>query len=69
MGDVALAYKCQGRYKEAELFYVKVLEINKQVRGSEDPDTMFSRRDLEYTHEKLGRWKEAEELFEQVFEA
>jgi len=69
MGNLALTYSNQGRWKEAEELDVQVMEMRKMIMGPEHPDTLTSMHSLASTYRNQGRWKEAEELDVQVMEA
>jgi hypothetical protein len=57
-----------GRYNDAEILFVEVMETHKSVLGAEHPDTLTSMANLASTYVNQGRWKEAEELGVQVLE-
>jgi DNA polymerase III delta prime subunit len=63
-----LAWKCattlssDGRYEEAAVLQMQVMQTKKRVLGDEHPDTLNSMHDLAGTYASQGRWKEAEEL-------
>ncbi|KAF2466110.1 uncharacterized protein BDR25DRAFT_269263 [Lindgomyces ingoldianus] len=57
-----------GRYKEAEEAYTKLVEMSLRKLGEEHPDTLTSKGNLALTFGNQGRWKEAEELDMQVME-
>ena len=63
MTNLALIYRNQERWKEAEELQIQVLETAKKVLGSEHPDTLTSIANLASIYRNQGRWKEAEELF------
>ncbi|KAK3363512.1 hypothetical protein B0T25DRAFT_436789, partial [Lasiosphaeria hispida] len=65
---VAGFFSYQGRWKEAEMLQVQVMEMRKKVLGDEHPDTMGSMSNLALTYQSQGRWKEAETLQVQVME-
>lgn len=71
-GETVLLWKfgnctySDGRYKEAEEAYTKVIATRKRVLGDEHPSTLSSMNNLASTYSKQGRWKEAEELRVQV---
>lgn len=48
---------------------MQVLGISKRVLGGEHPSTLTSIANLALTYRDQGRWKEAEELGEQVLES
>ena len=66
--NLALIYRNQGRWKEAEELFVQVMETRKRVLGQEHPDTLTSVTNLASTYRDQGRWKEAEELDVQAME-
>ncbi|OHW96584.1 kinesin light chain [Colletotrichum incanum] len=76
IANLALTYRNQGRWKEAEELEVQeaeelevqVMEISKRVLGEEHPNTLISIANLASTYRNQGRWKEAEELGVQVIE-
>ncbi|KAL3429649.1 purine and uridine phosphorylase [Aspergillus tetrazonus] len=68
LSDLAITYRRQGRWKEAEELNVQVLESSKQLLGSEHPATLTSMVNLACTYMDQGQWKEAEELGVQVLE-
>ena len=45
------------------------METSKRVVSHEHPDTLASMNNLALTYHRQGRWKEAEELGEQVLES
>jgi tetratricopeptide (TPR) repeat protein len=51
-----------GRYKEAEPWYLQVIELCSRVFGEERPETLASMANLALTYIHQGRWKDAEEL-------
>ncbi|EDO00634.1 hypothetical protein SS1G_14521 [Sclerotinia sclerotiorum 1980 UF-70] len=57
-----------GRYNEAEVPFVEVMERHKSVFGEEHPSTLTSMANLASTYRNQGRWKEAEDLEVQVME-
>ena len=42
MGNLAVMYRNQGRWKEAEVLQVSVIETKKQVLGKEHPSTLMT---------------------------
>ncbi|KAK5710085.1 hypothetical protein LTR17_019198 [Elasticomyces elasticus] len=66
MADLALTYRNQGRWEEAEELNVQVVEMSKQALGEDHPNTLTSMANLVLTYLNQGRWKEAEELNVQV---
>jgi hypothetical protein len=65
MANLALTYRNQGRWKEAEALEVQAMKTRKRVLGQEHPDTLTSMANLASTYRNQGRWKEAEELRDQ----
>ena len=59
---MALTYKDQGQWAEAEKLQVQLLMICKKKLGSEHPNTLTSMGNLALTYQKEGWWNEAEGL-------
>ena len=57
-----------GRWKEAEVLQIQVLQLRKQLLGPKHPDTLTSMNNLALIYQNQGRWKEAEELQIQVLQ-
>ena len=55
MINLALTYKNQGRWKEAEELFVQVMETSLRVLGQEHPDTLNSMANLASTYRNQGR--------------
>ncbi|RYP24058.1 hypothetical protein DL765_000786 [Monosporascus sp. GIB2] len=51
-----------GRYREAEAPFERVVESRKTKLGADHPDTLASMANLAATYRDQGRWEEAEEL-------
>ena len=66
MANLALTYRNQGRWKEAEELLVQVMR--KRALREEYPDMLTSMANLALTYRNQGRWKEPEELEAQVME-
>ena len=62
MTNLAVTYREQGRWNEAEHLQVQVMEMRKKLIGAEHPDTLNSMTNLAVTYYKQGRWNEAEQL-------
>jgi len=62
MQNLALLYKDQGRYDEAEPLNLEMLEIRRRVLGDEHPDTLALMSNLASLYQKQGRLAEAEKL-------
>ena len=59
MNNVAILYKAQRRYDEAEPLYVKTLEIQKRVLREEHPDTLRTTNNLAILYGDQGRIDDA----------
>jgi len=66
--SLASTYGFQGRWKEAEMLFVQVMEMSKRVLRKEHPDTLTSMGNLASTYRNQAQWNEAEELEVQVME-
>jgi hypothetical protein len=55
MGNLASTYRNQGRWKEAESFFIQVMETRKRVLGEEHPDTLTSMNNLALIYNTQGR--------------
>jgi Flp pilus assembly protein TadD len=62
MNNLALTYRNQGRWEEAETLQVQVMETSKTKLGANHPDTLTSMNNLALTYRNQGRWEEAETL-------
>jgi hypothetical protein len=69
MGNLALTYEDQGRWKEAEELQVQVMQIMKRVLGDEHPSTLTSMGNLAHTLESQSRHKEALALIGLCFQS
>jgi Tetratricopeptide repeat len=49
IANLALTYRNQGQWKEAEELEVQVIEIRKMVLGQEHPDMLMSINNLTWT--------------------
>ncbi|OQE08995.1 hypothetical protein PENFLA_c121G01412 [Penicillium flavigenum] len=65
---LAVAYRLEGRWEEAEQLEVQVMETSKTKLGVDHPDTLTSMANLASTYRNQGRWEEAEQLEVQVME-
>jgi hypothetical protein len=59
MGNLAMAYWNQGRWREAEELQAKEFEICQKVLGEEHPDTLTSMTNLAFIFKGQGRNEEA----------
>jgi tetratricopeptide (TPR) repeat protein len=60
---LALLYKAQGRYSEAEPLYGRSLSIREQQLGADHPDVATSLNNLAGLYQAQGRYSEAEPLY------
>ncbi|KAJ6095554.1 hypothetical protein N7486_006300 [Penicillium sp. IBT 16267x] len=65
---LAVAYRLEGGWREAEQLEVQVMETRKTKLGVDHPDTLTSMANLASTFWDQGRWEEAEQLEVQVME-
>ena len=65
MNNLALTYRSQGRWKEAEQLFMQVMETTKRVLGAEHSDTLTSMSNLAYTWKSQGRDSDALNLMEE----
>jgi hypothetical protein len=65
MANLALTYRNQGRWKEAEDLDVQVMETSLRVLGQEHPDTLSSMNNLAFTWKGTGKETEAVRLMEE----
>ncbi|KAG8710775.1 hypothetical protein FRC09_020939 [Ceratobasidium sp. 395] len=68
-GFFARVYRANGRWKEAEVLEVRVLDSMKQTLGELHRYTLKSMSNLAITYRKQGRWDEAEALGVRVLAA
>jgi tetratricopeptide (TPR) repeat protein/CHAT domain-containing protein len=67
LNDLAVLYKAQGRYGEAEALYQEALQRS-LVLGARHPETLTSLNNLADLYEAQGRYSEAEPLFQQALQ-
>ncbi len=60
---IAILYKNQGRYSEAEPLYVRSLAISEEQLGANHPSTATSLNNLAGLYRGMGRYSEAEPLY------
>ncbi|EED11480.1 kinesin light chain 1 and, putative [Talaromyces stipitatus ATCC 10500] len=65
---VADCLASDGRYKEAEVLYKRLMTINQEKAGAKHPSTLSSMANLASTFWKQGRWNKAEKLELQIME-
>ncbi|EED24533.1 kinesin, putative [Talaromyces stipitatus ATCC 10500] len=63
---IANCLSSDGRYQEAEVLYKKLMRINEEKAGPQNPSTLSSMANLASTYWNQGRWNEAEKLDVQV---
>jgi tetratricopeptide (TPR) repeat protein len=68
MGGLAVLYRNQSRYDEAEPLFLETLETRKRVLGDDHPDTLWSMNNLGILYQNQGRYDEAEPLFLETLE-
>ena len=61
--ELALLYKDQGKYKEAEPLYLRAVEIKEKALGRNHPDVAEALNDLAVLYRREGKYKEAEPLY------
>jgi tetratricopeptide (TPR) repeat protein len=69
MANLALLYKVQSKYEEAERLLLQALEPMKRILGEEDPRTLTAMDNLALLYQSQGRYEEAEPLSVQALEA
>jgi len=69
MGKCATSLYYDGRYDEAELLFMQVMESRKTKLEADHPDTLSSMANLASTYRNQGRWEEAEKVDVQVMES
>ncbi|MCJ1271350.1 hypothetical protein MMC22_011250 [Lobaria immixta] len=68
MNQLALTYRSQGRWNEAEKLGAQAMETTFKVLKAEHPETLTVMANLASTYRRQGRWDEAEKLEVQVME-
>ncbi|KIJ49299.1 hypothetical protein M422DRAFT_246386, partial [Sphaerobolus stellatus SS14] len=68
MDNLAVTYRNQGQWSEAEQLQVKVLGRRKARLGEDHPDTLRSMNNLALIYRNQGQWSEAEQLQVKVLE-
>ena len=69
MSNLALTYRNQGRWYEAEKLLVHVMEARQTKLGAVHPDALLCKGNLALIYRNQGRWDEAEKLEVHVMEA
>ncbi|KAF8530182.1 hypothetical protein BU17DRAFT_78785 [Hysterangium stoloniferum] len=65
----ARVYSQAGKWSNAKLLEIQVVESREQILGTEHPDTLRARANLAGTYRQLGRWTNAKQLEVLVLEA
>jgi tetratricopeptide (TPR) repeat protein len=63
LGWQGYLYESQGRYSEAEPFYLRSLEIRERQLGADHPDVATTLNNLAELYKSQGRYSEAEPLY------
>ncbi|KAF6794206.1 kinesin light chain [Colletotrichum sojae] len=67
MANLASTFWNQGRWKEAEEPFVRVMETWKRVLGEKHPSTLTSMHNLAFTWKNQERWEDATQLLQVCF--
>lgn len=62
--SLALTYRLQGNFKDAEPLYKEVLELNRKLHGPDHRWTLLSQCSLAFCYKLMGNIAEAQELYE-----
>jgi len=68
LNNLALLYRSQGRYSEAEPLYLQALDVTRRQLGEEHPDTATRLNNLASLYDSQGRYSEAEPLYLQALD-
>ena len=63
LNNLALLYRSQGKYSEAEPLYLRSLEIRERELGADHPDVATSLNNLAALYKLQGKYSEAEALY------
>ena len=66
MNNLAVLYRDQGKYAQAEPLYIKVLELQRRVLGPEHPRRLASMNDLALLYLNQGKYAQAEALLREA---
>jgi eukaryotic-like serine/threonine-protein kinase len=69
MSNLAVVYKWQGKYAQAEALNSQTLEINRRVLSPEHPTTLIAMNNLAELYGLQGGYPQAEALFTKTLEA
>ncbi len=67
LNNLALLYRSQGRYAEAEPLFRRSLEIGEKAMGPDHPDVAATLSNLAGLYKSEGRYAEAEPLYQRSF--
>ncbi|KAK4119140.1 hypothetical protein N657DRAFT_582270, partial [Parathielavia appendiculata] len=68
IGNLALTYKNQGRWEEAEVPQAKELELCSSSLGQRQPDTLICMENLAFIWKDMGRHEDALDLRQACFD-
>lgn len=68
LNNLALLYRSQGKYSEAEHLYIEALALTRKLLGEEHPDVAQSLNNLAALYHSQGRYSEAEPLYIQALD-
>ena len=68
LNNLALFYKSQGRYSEAEPLYLQALELSKRLLGKDHTQVAASLKNLSILYYSHGRYTEAKQQLIQALE-
>ncbi|KAL6890372.1 hypothetical protein GGI43DRAFT_430563 [Trichoderma evansii] len=63
---LARGHELMGRYRIAEEIYRRAFELNEEMFGEDDPDTLADMNSVARMLRKLGKYKESEEIHRQI---
>ena len=67
MNNLGVVSSDQGKYKEAEEIYRRVLAVRGKILGKEHPDTLLSVYCLAHSLHQQKQYKEAEVLYQRAY--
>jgi non-specific serine/threonine protein kinase/serine/threonine-protein kinase len=68
MSNLAMLYRDQGKYAQAEPLSIKVIEVQRRTLGEEHPDTLLSMNSLGVLYRDQRKFAQAEPLSTKVLE-
>jgi tetratricopeptide (TPR) repeat protein len=66
LNNLALLYKNQGKYEQAEPLIKRALAIRERVLGPDHPDTAISLHWLAYIYSNQGKYEQSELLYQRT---